>query len=118
VQLSFGLQAGGQAYSQVTFFKDKRSLDEFTSGNFEFGADASAIAMTAGANATAGAAGTGASNTSQSNAKAGLHYNKGMAVLTLAGQTYSFKKPERSRWALARRACENNRAPTLVGWTL
>jgi lipid-binding SYLF domain-containing protein len=106
VQLSIGLQAGGQAYSQVVFFKDKRSLDEFTSGNFEFGADASAIAITAGANATASTTGTGAStNTSQSNAKASLQYHKGMAVLTLAkgglmyqaalaGQKYSFKKPE------------------------
>jgi lipid-binding SYLF domain-containing protein len=105
VQLSFGLQAGGQAYSQVIFFKDKRSLDEFTSGNFEFGADASAVAITAGASATAGTSGTSASSgVSKESASATLQYNKGMAVLTLAkgglmyqaalaGQKYSFKKP-------------------------
>jgi lipid-binding SYLF domain-containing protein len=48
-QLSFGWQAGAQAYSQIIFFEDKRSFDEFTSGNFEFSADASAVAITAGA---------------------------------------------------------------------
>jgi hypothetical protein len=29
--------------------QDKRALDAFESGNFEFGADASAVAVTAGA---------------------------------------------------------------------
>jgi uncharacterized membrane protein len=48
-QVSFGLQAGGQAYSQIIFFEDKRAFDEFTSGNFEFGAGVSAVAITAGA---------------------------------------------------------------------
>ena len=37
-QLSVGFQAGGQAYSQIVFFKDKRALDEFTSGQFSFDA--------------------------------------------------------------------------------
>src|ERR1700749_1310888 len=46
-QLSFGLQAGGKAYSQIIFFQDKRALDEFESGKFEFGAGASAVAITA-----------------------------------------------------------------------
>jgi lipid-binding SYLF domain-containing protein len=36
-QVSFGLQAGGQSYSEIIFFKDKRAFDDFTSGNFEFG---------------------------------------------------------------------------------
>ena len=59
-QLSLGFQAGGEAYSQIyIFFEDKRALDEFESGNFEFGADASVVAITAGANA--GAATDGAS---------------------------------------------------------
>ena len=52
-QVSVGFQAGGKAYSQIIFFEDKRALDEFESGNFEFGADASAVAVTAGANAGA-----------------------------------------------------------------
>jgi lipid-binding SYLF domain-containing protein len=105
VQLSIGLQAGGQAYSQVIFLQDKRAFDEFTSGNFEFGADASAIAITAGANASAGTTGTSASanTSSKDGANAVAKYNKGMAVLTLAkgglmyqaaiaGQKYGFKK--------------------------
>lgn len=41
-QLSIGLQAGAQAYSQIIFLEDKRAFDEFSSGNFEFGANASA----------------------------------------------------------------------------
>ena len=38
---SIGWQLGGQAFSQMIFFKDKRAYDEFTSGNFEFDATAS-----------------------------------------------------------------------------
>ena len=38
------IQAGGQAYSEIVFFEDERTLGEFTSGNFEFSADVSAIA--------------------------------------------------------------------------
>ena len=50
-QLSVGFQAGGQGYSLIIFFEDKRSFDEFTSGSFEFGAQASAVAITAAASA-------------------------------------------------------------------
>jgi hypothetical protein len=56
-QLSLGFQAGGKAYSEIVFFEDKRALDEFESGSFEFAAGASAIAVTAGANASAGTTG-------------------------------------------------------------
>ena len=35
-QISVGLQAGGKAYSQVIFFKDRRALEEFESGSFQF----------------------------------------------------------------------------------
>jgi lipid-binding SYLF domain-containing protein len=55
-QITVGLQLGGQAYSQIIFFQDKRAFDEFTSGNFEFGAQATAVAITAGAQAQAGTA--------------------------------------------------------------
>jgi lipid-binding SYLF domain-containing protein len=48
-QLSIGFQAGGQAYSEIVFFQDKRDLDEFESGKFEFTAGASAVAITASA---------------------------------------------------------------------
>ena len=48
VKATIGLQAGGQAFSQMFFFQDKRAYDLFTSGSFELGADASAVAITAG----------------------------------------------------------------------
>ncbi|HXP64671.1 MAG TPA: lipid-binding SYLF domain-containing protein [Steroidobacteraceae bacterium] len=92
-QVSVGFQAGGKAYSQIIFFEDKRALDEFESGNFEFGADASAVAVTAGANA--GAATNGASagvSAGQNDATTrGTVYQKGMAVFTVAkgGLMYS-----------------------------
>jgi lipid-binding SYLF domain-containing protein len=84
-QVSLGFQAGGKAYSQIIFFEDKRALDEFESGNFEFGADASAIAVTASANA--GAATNGASagvSVGQNDATTRGIYQKGMAVFTVA----------------------------------
>src|SRR5580704_3657164 len=59
-QLSVGFQAGGKAYSEIIFFEDKRALDEFESGSFEFGADASVVAITVGANASAATNGTSA----------------------------------------------------------
>ena len=56
-QVSFGWQAGAQGYSLLVFFEDERAFKEFTSGNFEFGAKASAGAITAGASAAAGSTG-------------------------------------------------------------
>jgi lipid-binding SYLF domain-containing protein len=103
-QITVGLQLGGQAYSQIIFFQDKRSFDEFTSGNFEFGAQASAVAITAGAQAQAGTSGTGAgASGTQSHAGTAGGYQKGMAVFTVAkgglmyeasigGQKFSYKK--------------------------
>ena len=101
-QLSVGLQLGGQAYSQIIFFQDKRSLDEFTNGNFEFGADVSAVAITAAAGASAGTSGAnaGASGGKKDATTAGSYY-KGMAVFTIvkggamyqatvAGQKFSY----------------------------
>ena len=35
-QATIGFQLGGAGFSQVIFFEDKRALDEFTKGNFEF----------------------------------------------------------------------------------
>ncbi|UCE33012.1 MAG: hypothetical protein JSW68_13005 [Burkholderiales bacterium] len=84
-QLTIGLQLGGQVYSQIIFFQDKRAYDEFTSGNFEFGAQASAVAITAGAQVQAGTTGAGASTSGVkgSGDQAGGYY-KGMAVFTHA----------------------------------
>jgi len=39
-QITVGLQLGGQAYSQIIFFQNKKAFDDFTGGNFEFGAQA------------------------------------------------------------------------------
>ena len=48
-QVTIGFQAGGQAYSEVIFFQDKEAYDRFIGDNFEFAAQASAVALTAGA---------------------------------------------------------------------
>jgi lipid-binding SYLF domain-containing protein len=83
-QVSVGFQAGGQAFSQIVFFEDQRAFDDFTNGNFEFGADVSAVAITAAAGASAGTTGA---TTSQSGGKKDAstvgQYHKGMAVFTI-----------------------------------
>ena len=82
-QLSFGVQLGGQAFSQIIFFQDEKDLNRFTEGNFEFGASASAALITEGANASA-------------------DYSDGVAVMTflkgglmyeasIGGQKFTFK---------------------------
>ncbi len=85
-QVTIGFQAGGQAFSQIIFFQDRRAYDDFISGNFEFGAQVSAVAITAGAQAQAGSAGSsaGASGGSQSAGTQRASYHKGMAVFTHA----------------------------------
>jgi lipid-binding SYLF domain-containing protein len=84
-QLSIGFQAGGKAYSEIIFFQDKRALDEFETGKFEFAAGASAVAVTAGASASVGTdrASSGASG-GQHNATTHGDYQTGMAVFTIA----------------------------------
>ena len=52
-QATIGLQLGGQKYSQIIFFKDETAIGHFRRGNFEFGAQASAVAITLGASSTA-----------------------------------------------------------------
>jgi lipid-binding SYLF domain-containing protein len=101
-QVSVGFQAGGKAFSQIIFFQDKRALDEFESGSFEFGAGASATAITAGANASLNTDGaTAGASGGDKNARAVGSYQKGMAVFSIAkgglmysaaldGQKYSF----------------------------
>jgi len=102
-QVTVGLQAGGQAYSQIVFFQDKRAFDEFTSGNFEFGAGVSAVAITAAASGSAGTTGSSAGASGGKNdANTRGKYYKGMAVFTVAkgglmyeaslgGQKYKYK---------------------------
>lgn len=82
-QVTIGLQLGGQAYRELILFKDQTALDDFKRGNFEFDAQASAVAVTAGASAD-------------------LEYNSGVAIITMAkgglmyeasvgGQKFSYK---------------------------
>jgi len=84
-QLSVGLQAGGKAFSQIIFFEDKRALDEFESGSFEFGADASVVAVTAGASASTGTTGPDAGvSAGKKDATTRGEYKKGVATFTIA----------------------------------
>ncbi len=103
-QISFGLQAGGQAYRQVIYFENKIAFDRFTGGEFEFGAQAEAIALTASAGASAGTEGTSAS-ANESQAKESKYFG-GMVVFTmgkgglmyqaaLGGQKYSYTAIEK-----------------------
>ena len=82
-QVTIGLQLGGQAYREVIFFKDETALKDFTRGNYELSAQASAVAVTKGASAD-------------------VKYNGGVAIFTMAkgglmyeasvgGQKFSFK---------------------------
>lgn len=64
-QATVGLQLGGQAYIELIFFEDKRSLDNFKTSKFALSAQASAVAAAEGAAATA-------------------KYELGVAVFTLA----------------------------------
>ena len=83
MQFTLGLQLGGQAYREIIFFEDKTAFDLFKYGNFEFGAQASAVAATAGVSAD-------------------TDYSDGVAIFTLAksglmfeasvgGQKFSFE---------------------------
>lgn len=64
-QVTVGFQLGGQAYRELILFKDQTALDDFKRGNFEFDAQVSAVAVTAGVSAD-------------------LKYNGGVAIITMA----------------------------------
>lgn len=81
-QATIGLALGGQAYSEAIFFENKDAFSHFKTGNFAFSAQASAVALTAGASADA-------------------RYDRGVLVVTMAkgglmyeasigGQKFSF----------------------------
>lgn len=90
-QVTYGLQLGGQVYSQMIFFRDERAFDDFTSGNFEFGAQATAVALTAGAQASTSTGGGGntSSGTDADSSKVNASEKQydgrsGMAIFTIA----------------------------------
>ena len=64
-QVTIGFQLGGQVYSQFIMFKDETAFNNFARGNFEMGAQVSAVAITLGASADA-------------------NYDGGVAVFTIA----------------------------------
>ncbi len=103
IEGSIGFQAGAKAFSEIIFFQDKRAYDEFTSGSFEFGAEAQATAITAGADAQAGTGGVsaGASAGPKTGIQAETKYYNGMATfvhttgglmyeLSISGQKFTF----------------------------
>ena len=82
-QLTIGFQLGGQKYSEIIFFQNKRAFEDFKGGNYELNAQASAVAITTGASVNAG-------------------YDNGVAIFTVikgglmyeatvGGQKFSFK---------------------------
>jgi lipid-binding SYLF domain-containing protein len=84
-QVTLGLQLGGQTYSQIIFFQDQRAFRAFIGSNFEFGAQATAVAITAGASASATTTGSSAGTSGgQHDADTVGQYYKGMAVFTVA----------------------------------
>jgi lipid-binding SYLF domain-containing protein len=101
---SIGLQWGGQAFSEIIFFRDQWAYDLFTRGKFEFDANASAVVVTVGAQAKASTTGSSASASAgpqtgalsesyySSNGMATFVYTRGglMAELALGGQTFIY----------------------------
>jgi len=81
-KITVGFQLGGQAFSEIIFFQDKRAYDEFTDGAYEFDASISAVVVTAGIQAKAGSEGgsAGASAGPATGVQAEIGYYKGMAV--------------------------------------
>lgn len=53
-QISVGFQFGGQVYSEIIFFQDDKTLERFKNGQFELGANVSAVIFKAGVARTAG----------------------------------------------------------------
>jgi lipid-binding SYLF domain-containing protein len=86
-QLTVGFQLGGQVFSQIIFFENEQAFKDFTSENFEFSAQATAVGITAGASAEANTGGGVAAGISGGRNDANtVHggYRKGMAIFSIA----------------------------------
>ena len=105
MQATIGWQLGAAGYSQVIFFQTSADLDNFTSGSFEFGAEAQVTVLTAAAKASANTSGSSATASGgKNNASIGSSgYYKGMATYTitkggamyeasLGGQKFNFTR--------------------------
>ncbi|NEX13233.1 MAG: hypothetical protein C1941_00755 [Prosthecochloris sp.] len=82
-QINVGPQLGGQAFSEIIFFRSQADLENFKKGNYELNAQASAIAVTAGV----------ATNSEYSDGVAIFALPKSglMAEASVGGQKFSFK---------------------------
>ncbi|MCU7938788.1 MAG: lipid-binding SYLF domain-containing protein [gamma proteobacterium symbiont of Bathyaustriella thionipta] len=82
-QVSVGWQAGAEAYSEIIFFQNKSAYEDFIKGNYEIGAQASAVAAKKGV----------ASQTKYSNGIAIFTDYKGglMAAASVGGQKFSYE---------------------------
>jgi lipid-binding SYLF domain-containing protein len=87
-QASVGLQLGGQTYSEIIFFENPSTLSDFKNSHFQLDAQATAVAISAGASADA-------------------NYTRGVAVFTMTkaglmyeasvgGQKFTFHPFEKS----------------------
>ena len=103
-EFSFGLQVGGQIFSEIIFLQDERAFDEFTGGTYEFSANASAVAIAASVQAQTGTVGdtAGVSRGASLSGHVETTYNRGTAVFThslgglmfeiaMAGQRFKFQ---------------------------
>jgi lipid-binding SYLF domain-containing protein len=88
-QVTIGPQIGGQSYSEVVFFKTRKSIADFKKGQLAMAAQVSAVAVKAGASANA-------------------RYARGVAVFTLpqgglmaeasvGGQRFDYRPFEKTR---------------------
>jgi len=104
VDVSIGLQFGGQVYRQIVFFEDQSAYEDFTDGNFEFDAQAAAVAVTASAQASSSTQGSQVrvAAASSGDLAGSKDYYGGMRVFTMtvgglmyqatiAGQRYGFR---------------------------
>jgi lipid-binding SYLF domain-containing protein len=104
IKATIGYQLGGQAFSEIIFLQDQRAYNEFISGNFEFDAAVSVVAITAGVQARVGTVSVSASATAGpvTGAQAIIDYQKGMAVFihakgglmyeaAIGGQKFNFQ---------------------------
>lgn len=82
-QLTIGFQGGGQAYREVIFFERENDLNRFKENKIELSAQASAVAVTAGASGNAKYK-DGVMIFTQ--AKGGLMYEA-----SIGGQTFKFR---------------------------
>jgi lipid-binding SYLF domain-containing protein len=88
-QASIGLQAGGQAFQEVIVFENEEALSRFKNNKLEFAANASAVAVTAGASGQA----------RFENGVAVFAKPKGglMFEASIGGQKFNFKPAEGAR---------------------